>query len=230
MSTITLLGHDYSYTITHKLIRSLSIRIRSRRSFSVSAPHLTPNFVIEKFIREHGEWIVKNSNKIAKKKTLKSLKSLKIIDNVYKITITKSKMDSVVIFKEEQNIYANSTALTNIHLKKLFDTKFRPFALSIINEELKKLSIEFGFKYNHVSVKNTTSRFGSCSSRNNLNFNWQIIFLPYVVFRHIILHELSHTVHHNHSNKFWQHLASCDPDWRAHRRYLKTHASSHFIL
>jgi hypothetical protein len=230
MSTITLLGHDYSYTVTRKLIRSLSIRIRSRTSFSVSAPHLTPAFYIERFINEHAAWIVKNSQKIAKKKALKSLKTLKIVDKDYKIHITKSKMDSVVIFKEEQNIYANSTSLSTFHLKKLFDTKFRPFALSIISEELKKLALEFSFNYNHVSVKNTTSRFGSCSSRNNLNFNWQIIFLPYSVFRHILLHELSHTVHHNHSSKFWQHLASCDPSWREHRRYLKTHASSHFIV
>ncbi|MBI2464555.1 M48 family metallopeptidase [Candidatus Shapirobacteria bacterium] len=230
MSTITLLGHDYSYTITRKLIRSLSIRIHSRRTFSVSAPHLTPAFYIERFINEHSAWIVKNSSKITKKKTLKSLKTLKIVDKEYKILITKSKMDSVVIFKEEQKIYANSTALTNIHLKKLFDTRFRPFALSIISEELKKLSQEFGFSYSRVSVKNTTSRFGSCSSRNNLNFNWQIIFLPYPIFRHILLHELSHTVHHNHSNKFWSHLAACDPDWRVNRRYLKAHASSHFII
>lgn len=230
MSTITLLGKSYSYTITRKSIMSMSIRIRSRRSFSVSAPRLTPMFFIERFIQDHSQWIVKNSQKIAKKKSLKSLKTIKIVDKDYKIIIAKSKMDSVVIFKEEQIIYANSTALSNIHLKKLFDTRFRPFALSIISEELKKMSLEFGFSYNHISVKNTTSRFGSCSSRNNLNFNWQVIFLPYPIFRHILLHELSHTVHHNHSNKFWSHLASCDPDWRMHRRYLKTHASSHFIV
>jgi len=230
MSTITLLGHDYSYTITRKLIRGLSIRICSRNSFSVSAPHLTPGFFIDRFIEEHADWIVKNSQKIAKKKSLKTLKSLKIVDEVYKITITKSKMDSLVIFKEEQNIYANTTSHTISHLKKLFDTRFRPFALSIINEELKKLSQEFGFSYGKVSVRNTTSRFGSCSSRNNLNFNWQIILLPSAVFRHILIHELCHTVHHNHSVRFWGRVASCDQHWREHRRYLKTHAGSHFIV
>lgn len=230
MSTIALLGKSFSYTITRKPIMSMSIRIRSRRSFSVSVPRLTPAFFIDRFINDHSEWIVKNSNKISKKKSLKSLKTLKIVDREYQLSITKSKMDSVVIFKEEQKIYTNSITLSNIHLKKLFDTKFRPFALSIISEELKKLSQEFGFKYNRLSVKNTTSRFGSCSSRNNLNFNWQVIFLPYSVFRHILLHELSHTIHHNHSSKFWQQLAACDPDWRSNRRYLKTHASSHFII
>lgn len=208
----------------------MSLRIRSRRSFSVSVPHLTPMFFIERFIQDHSDWIIMYSQKIPNKKSLKGLKKIKIVDQEYRIIVTKSKMDSVVIFKEEQNIYANSTSLSDVHLKKLFDIKFRPFALSIIVEELKKLSSEFGFSYNRVTVRNTSSRFGSCSSRNNLNFTWQVILLPYPIFRHILLHELTHTVHHDHSSKFWMHLAACDPDWRSNRRYLKTRAGSHFIV
>ena len=230
MSTITLLGHQYTFQIVRKAIRSLSIRLRSRRSFTVSAPLLTPGFVVNHFIQGHANWIDKNSAKVSPKKILKSLKNLQILDKAYEISINKSRMDSVVIFKEEYKIYANSTSLSTTHLQKLFDSKFRPFALSLITAEIIKLSSVYHFTYKHISVKNTASRFGSCSSTNNLNFNWQVIFLPYPIFRHILLHELSHTVHHDHSSRFWQQLATCDPDWRNNRRYLKTHASKHFII
>lgn len=230
MSTISLNGQEFSYTINRKPIMRLSLRIRSRRSLAISAPLFTPDFVVKKFVADHADWILTHSQKHVSKKPLKGLKKLKINDVEYQILLTKSKMDSVVIFKDEQKIYANSTSLSSSHLKKLFDVKLRPLALSIITTELSLLSKQFGFSYGKVTVRNTTSRYGSCSAQNNLNFNWQIILLPSVIFRHILLHELTHTVHHNHSSRFWNHLASCDPLWRTHRRYLKTQAHRHFIV
>jgi predicted metal-dependent hydrolase len=230
MSTISLNGHNFSYTITRKPVMRLSLRIRSRRSLAISAPLFTPDFVVKKFVVDHADWILIHAQKHIAKKPLKRLKKLKINDIEYQILLTKSKMDSVVIFKDEQKIYANSSSLATNHLKKLFDVKLRPLALSIIIAELTNLSRQFGFSYGRVTVRNTTSRFGSCSAQNNLNFNWQIVLLPSAVFRHILLHELTHTIHHNHSSRFWNHLASCDPLWRAHRRYLKTQAHRHFIV
>jgi predicted metal-dependent hydrolase len=230
MPTHIISGKKYLYTIARKSINSLNVRIVSRRSFKVSAPRVMPLFMISRFIKEHEDWIVKNSSKFSKKLRLKNLKKLTIIGIDYELLITKSGRDSVVIFKDEHKIYANTTTLSNVHLKKLFDTKFRPMAQTIITSELQNLSNQYGFKYNHVTVKNTTSRFGSCSSTNNLNFNWQIIFFPVEIFRHILLHELTHTIHHNHSSRFWSQFAQYDPSWRANRHYLRTHGPKHFII
>ena len=230
MSTIILAGRLYTFLVTRKSIRSLSIRLRSRRSLAVSAPLFTPDFIVSRFIQGHSDWIIKNSAKISPKKALKSLKKIQILDKSFEMFIKKSQMDSVVIFQEEQKIYANAASLSHSYLKKLLDSKFRSFALSIISVEIQKLSSVHHFKYHRISVRNSSSRFGSCSHQNNLNFNWQIIFLPYRIFLHILLHELTHTIHHNHSSKFWSHLAACDPDWRTNRRYLKAHASSRFIV
>ena len=192
MPNILLNGHQFSYEIERKSIVSLRLRLKSPNSFIVSCHHLTPNFVISKFIQDHQAWLIKNSPKIAAKKILKSLKSLQILDETYELVIKKMPSDSVVIFKDEHKIYANTTSLVSSHLKSIFDKKFRPLALSLITAEIKKLSSEFNFKYRHISVKNTSSRYGSCSSTGNLNFNWQIIFFPPEIFRHILLHELNH--------------------------------------
>jgi predicted metal-dependent hydrolase len=230
MSNITLDGQHFSYTINRRSQSSISLRLRSRRSFVINCHHLTPNLLITDFITSHRQWILKNSQKLSAKKSLRTLKNLQILDRSYELIIKESQMDSVVIFKEEQKIYANSTSLSRHHLKSLLDSKFRPFALSLITEEIKKLSSNFEFKYGRITVKNTTSRFGSCSTQNNLNFNWQIILLPYPIFRHILLHELTHTIHHNHSRLFWNQLEKYDHSWRANRHYLRTRASKHFIL
>lgn len=230
MPTLIISSNKYHYTIVRKSIRSLSLRITGRRSFSISSPRLLPSFMISRFLSQHQDWIVKNSAKFTKKILLKNLSNLKIIDQDYQLIIKESSRDSVVIFKQEQKIYANSISLSNLHLKKLFDTKLRPLALSLITAELQNLSSLYDFKYHRVSVKNTTSRFGSCSSTNNLNFNWQIIFSPRNIFRHILLHELTHTIHHDHSAQFWNQFAQFDPNWKANRRYLKTNGQKHFII
>ena len=182
MPTLVISGKKFSYTIIPKLVGSLSLRIKSRRTFVVTSPRLIPSFVIHKFISDHQSWILKNSQKFSKKIILRKLSALTVLDETYEILVSKTTRDSVVIFKNEHKIYVNSSSLLNSHLQKLFDTKFRPMALSLITSELRDLTKLYPFSYHHVSVKNTTSRFGSCSSTNNLNFNWQIIFFPKNIF------------------------------------------------
>ncbi|MFZ2152670.1 MAG: YgjP-like metallopeptidase domain-containing protein [Microgenomates group bacterium] len=230
MSTIFLKGQKYTYQVSRKAISSITLKLKSRRCFMMSVPLFTPQFMINNFLHEHTDWLVNNSSKLTPQKTLRRTKQLQILDNSYQLIITKTLRDSVVIFHDEHKIYANTTSLSNSYLKKLFDTKFRPLSLSLITQEISDLSTKHSFTVGKISVKNTTSRFGSCSSTNNLNFNWQIIFLPRPIFIHILLHELTHTIHHNHSYKFWDQLSQFDPDWHSHRQYLRTHASLHFLI
>ena len=70
-------------------------------------------------------------------------------------------------------------------------------------EQLAKMH---GFAYQGVTVKNLTSRWGSCSAANNINLNIHLVRLPQHLSDYVILHELAHTVHKNHSDRFWQSL------------------------
>jgi predicted metal-dependent hydrolase len=230
MPSILLKGHSFNYEIERKSIVSIRLRLKSPESFVISCHHLTPNFVITKFINDHQDWISKNSQKITIKKTIKDIKTLQILGDSYDLIVKKMPRDSVVIFKEEHKIYANTTSLSISHLKKIIDHKFRPLALSLIKDELSRLSILYGFEYGHVSVRNTTSRFGSCSYRGNLNFNWQIILFPRVVFTHILLHELNHLKIKDHSKRFWDQLTIYDPNTKAHNLWLKKEGTKQFIV
>lgn len=221
MPTIEISGRKFSYTLQRKAILSLRLRLNSAGSFAVSAPYLMPQIFIDKFITDHSGWIIKN---IRSPKTIPA--SLNIIDLNYQLIITKAAHDSVVIFEDDQKIYLNSRLLTTPHLKKLLDIKLRTLAAKLIKLHLTK----YNFKYARVSIRNQSSRFGSCSGTNNLNFNWQIILFPLPVFQHILLHELCHTVVKNHSVKFWNLLSQYDPNYRAHRRWLKQEAHKVMIF
>jgi predicted metal-dependent hydrolase len=230
MPIISLGGQKFSYSVKKKIIGSISIRLKSATSFLITCPFFITSPSIDRFIQNHSFWVIKNSGKFAPKKKITSLKTVSILGKTYQITIKKFARDSLVIFENEQTIYANSTLLTETHLRHLFDTKFRPLAQKLIKSELHQLQSQFGFPFKKITVKNQSSLFGSCSSVGNLNFNWQIIFFPPAQFRHILLHELTHLSVKNHSRLFWQTLEKYDPDWRQNRLWLKKEGSRHFLI
>ena len=230
METIILDGKKYSYKVLKKSISSLRLRLQSKHSFVISCPRLTPSFVINQFIKKNTDWIISHSQKIPLKKSLKNLKSLSILDKKYELVFINTTRDSVIIYPESQKIYANISKNSLSHVKQILEIKLRPFALSLIKNELSLLKKQYNFDYGHVTVRNQSSRYGSCSSRGNLNFNWQIIFFPYPQFRHILLHELTHLKIKNHSKTFWDQLAIYDPDSKKHNLWLKKEGTKLFLF
>jgi predicted metal-dependent hydrolase len=85
------------------------------------------------------------------------------------------------------------------------------------------LAAQNGFTVNRVSVRNQKSRWGSCSRRGTISLNWRLIQMPAHVSDYIILHELAHLRHMNHSSRFWQEVERLCPDYRVAERWLKVH-------
>ena len=79
-------------------------------------------------------------------------------------------------------------------------------ARTIILKRLNELSEMYGFTYNRIFVRNQKTRWGSCSSKNNININMSVIKLPGELMDYVLLHELVHTRLKNHSKDFWQEL------------------------
>lgn len=74
-----------------------------------------------------------------------------------------------------------------------------------------------------LRVKEQKSRWGSCSGKGNLNFNWKLIMAPPEVLDYVVVHELCHLIHMNHSRVFWQQVERIMPDYDRCRRWLKEH-------
>ncbi len=220
---------SFSYKIEKKNIRSLRIRLTSRHSFIVSAPFFTPQLIIKNFIHANKNWIETHAKKIPVTPKIHRLQTLNILDNTYSLVFHSAHHDSLIIDNKTKQIFINTPKTTSLYLKKLFDKKLRPHALKLIKDELKALSAKYHFKYNKVTIRNQSSRYGSCSSMGNLNFNWQIIFFPYPIFRHLLLHELTHLLVKNHKKEFWDQLKQYDPDAKIHNRYIKLNSKKYLI-
>ncbi len=83
-----------------------------------------------------------------------------------------------------------------------------------------RLSEQTGLLFNKVVVRGQKTRWGSFSTRGTLSLNYKLLFLPEALLRHVILHELAHSIHMNHSSAFWELLQSIDPDSQAHDQQL----------
>lgn len=82
----------------------------------------------------------------------------------------------------------------------------------------------YGFTYNTIKFSHASSRWGSCSSQKTITLNIALMNLPYELIDYVIIHELSHTKHMNHSQEFWNTVAVCDPLYKQHRKMLKKYS------
>ncbi len=78
-----------------------------------------------------------------------------------------------------------------------------------------------GVSVGRITIRSQKTRWGSCSSKGNLNFNYQLYYLPDELLDYVVVHELAHRRHMNHSAQFWQEVERYFPDWRACRERLK---------
>lgn len=79
----------------------------------------------------------------------------------------------------------------------------------------------YGFTYQRVFIRNQKTRWGACSAKGNLGFNYRIAYLPPQLADYVIVHELCHLGQFNHSPAFWQLVAQMIPDYKTHRRELR---------
>lgn len=114
----------------------------------------------------------------------------------------------------------NPKIILSIDTKKDF-VLYKEKAKVYVEERLKYFNPFYGFNWNRVTIKNTKSRWGSCSKKGNLNFNYKIILLPVHLADYIIVHELCHLKEMNHSSKFWSLIEKQIPDYKNYRKELR---------
>ena len=93
------------------------------------------------------------------------------------------------------------------------------------------LAEKYKLKYNKLSVTSAKTRWGSCSSKKNINFTFRLIMAPKLSIDYVIIHELSHLVHMNHSFDFWNHVDRMfydvyNQDYNIHQNWLKKEGST----
>lgn len=115
----------------------------------------------------------------------------------------------IEIQKNYQKTSALEMALLTKRAKQVFPDKVAYYAQQI------------GVTYGRVTIRHQKTRWGSCSSLGNLNFNCLLLYAPDAVQNYVVVHELCHRKEMNHSKRFWQEVEKIMPDYKIHRKWLK---------
>lgn len=106
-------------------------------------------------------------------------------------------------------------------IRSLLEHWYRSLAEKRLGEKTVRLASVIGVNPASVTVKNYKSRWGSCSTKGDISYNWRIILAPHSIVDYVVVHELCHMLEHNHSSKYWKHVERHVPNWRECREWLK---------
>ena len=129
------------------------------------------------------------------------------------ITKSMEKMRQLNEYREENHIQQRSME----EIRELADE-----AVKKVPERVRYYAPIVGVNYGRITIRNQKTRWGSCSSKGNLNFNCLLILAPPEVLDYVVVHELCHRKHMNHSKEFWAEVEKVLPDYREAEAWLKT--------
>jgi len=123
----------------------------------------------------------------------------------------------------ERNRLVVSLKAGSNRLNMVLERWYREQAAQVIREKIRKLGADLRFTYGRLSIRGQKTRWGSCSRKGNLSFNWKLIMAPESVINYVIVHELAHLKEMNHTKRFWQLVGRHCPNWREQRKWLNDH-------
>jgi len=109
--------------------------------------------------------------------------------------------------------------------KAALEQRYREAAREYIPKRTAYYHTMTGGVYHRITIRDQKTRWGSCSSKGTLSFNWRLMLAPPAVLDYVIVHELCHLTHMNHSPAFWQAVESVCPEYRSLRKWLKDHGN-----
>lgn len=207
---------------THPRARKITLRLNRAGQPVVTVPKLMPKFLVDKFIASQQNWITTNQQKIKSlKNQFATATTITVFGKQYaKETLITESPSGVKITGKKLviSLHQSKTAKKEAEVLNKF---LKNTASHYITAKTHQLAKKMDVKFNKLSYRAQTSRWGSCSSTGNLSFNWKLVHFAPQYIDYVIIHELAHLKHLNHSKHFWQLVAKFDPEYQLHQGWLK---------
>ena len=189
--------------------KGVSLMVNYEGALIVRAPVRASNYQIKQIIVKNQDWIEKQ--KVKAQETIRERKKNRLVNS-----------EGVLILGKRMK--PKGLSLANEALVKDW---CKAKALKIIERKLNNFSEKFDLRYKKIRITNARTRWGSCSYDNSLNFSWKLITAPKKVVDYVLIHEMAHLRHKNHSKRFWDLVEEMMPDYKKYDEWLK---KNHFLL
>ncbi|HEV7952258.1 MAG TPA: SprT family zinc-dependent metalloprotease [Candidatus Saccharimonadales bacterium] len=223
----TIVDEEFGTITLRRSARASHVRIRVGPDgrLRASLPLYAPLFLVKRLLKnsraelrqmlaeqhdettyEHGMMIGKSHSLIVRPATVKA------------VTATRHGQQIIVTLPSGKSL--NEPSSSRIVRDTVIEA-LRIEAKSYLPKRLAFLAEKYGFSYERVRFSHASGRWGSCSSNGTISLNIALMKLPFELIDYVLIHELSHTVQMNHSDKFWDQVKIGDPQYKLHRRALK---------
>ena len=207
----------------YKLIRSnrktVAIQLQKDGSVIVRAPKRLAVYRIEAFIKEKQSWIEQHQKRLQEQQRQKesfclSDRQFPLFGRMLPMQMTQEKApcwQQTVVFLPEGD---------EQQLKSSAEQLYRQVARQTLQSKVEHFAPKLGVQPASLRINGAKGRWGSCSGKNRLNFSWRLMLAPEHCIDYVVVHELCHILHHDHSAAFWQEVERVVPDWRSWRQQL----------
>jgi len=184
---------------------------------------------LPRLLQSKERWIINNLERYSHSQPVSAAKELRSGDTVpylgrdLKLCQREGHRSNGSITLEGAILAIGPGLFNNGMLQAALEQWYRIEAARLITNKAEQLSSQMGISYKRIFIRGQKTRWGSCSHKKNLSFNWKLIMAPEPVIDYVIIHELAHLKEMNHSKKFWELVARYCPRWREYRKWLKQH-------
>lgn len=223
---------DIPYLLTRKPVKNVNLRIKPEGEVLVSANNSVPTDFIDAFIEKKQRYIFSVLSRYEGKKKLFQAVPKRYVSGESYDLLGKSLRLKVEANKEE-NVYTDGVYIflkvkdkDDFRHKEIIMSKWlKQYQTTVFEELLQKkylLFEKYGVTYPTLKIRNMTSRWGSCQPKKGIiTLNSKLIEAPRNCIEYVILHELVHFIHPNHSRQFWDFVAMMMPDWKERKEELE---------
>ena len=240
MPKIKLKGQTIEYSIREsKRAKNINIRVDAKKGLELVYPVGVKDPPPKEIFKIKEKWILSALSNMKEREETRFERryeqgetfpylgediTLKLIQKTHGTTMSFQLADKVLDVSLPPDIELNDTDA----IQYAVETFYRKQAKWYITNRTIEIADELGFKFNRIVIKNQKTRWGSCSTGNNLNFNLRLMMTPPEAIDYIIIHELCHLTHMNHSKQFWNLVGKHCPKYKYWRKWFKD--NSQFLV
>jgi len=197
----------------------------------VIVPQRLPQQAIDDLIQKKADWIrkklmIQQSVPTYKPKEFVSGESFSYLGRNYRLKVLTGDHQQAKLKHGYLQITVRPSHKSDQSLiRKLLQNWYITHAVEKLEEKTEKYAQKIGVQPSRIRVKEFKSRWGSCSSSGEISYNWRIIMAPNPIVDYVVVHELCHLVHQDHSKQYWHKVRSIMPDCQSKRNWLKTNSS-----
>lgn len=217
-----------TFTIEYKKRKTVQLEIDPACRVRVLAPKGVNEEVIIDLVKTKAPYILENINKmrnrheVIKEQRDEREERLLYLGYEYPIKVIIDESIGKEMVKFEQNTFFITAKSSDKEiLNKALEKFYRKKCLKTIKERVAYYQNYFKIKAKDIKIVESKNKWGSCNSDRNLEFNWTLIMAPIKVIDYIVVHEMCHLLHMNHSRSFWRLVGNIMPDYKERSEWLK---------